>query len=68
MMTSIAFIGAVIILEARPVYAYLGQRLYGGVPSQFEMIVGFGLAAVVCLAATLIPIRIALRRLSQIER
>jgi ABC-2 type transport system permease protein len=68
MMTSIAFIGAVIILEARPVYSYLGQRLYGGEPSQAEMIAGFGMAAIVCFAATLIPIRIALRRLERIER
>jgi ABC-2 type transport system permease protein len=68
MMTSIAFIGAIIILEARPVYSYLGQRVYGGEPSQGEMIAGFGLAATVCFAATLIPIRIALRRLERIER
>ena len=68
MMTSIAFIGLVIILEARPVYSYLAQRVYGGQPSQTEMVVGFGLAAIVCFAATLIPIDLALRRLSKIER
>ena len=68
MMTSIAFIGLVIVLEARPVYSYLGQRLYGGEPSQTEMVVGFGLAAIVCFSATLIPIDIALRRLNRIER
>jgi len=68
MMTSIAFIGLVIILEARPVYSYLAQRVYGGEPSQTEMVVGFGLAAIVCFTATLIPIDVALRRLSKIER
>jgi ABC-2 type transport system permease protein len=68
MMTSIALIGAVIILEARPVYSYLGQKMYGGDPNATEMVVGFGLAAVICFGATLIPIEIALRRLNCIER
>jgi hypothetical protein len=32
------------------------------------MVVGFGLAAVVCVTTTVVPIRIALRRLEQLER
>jgi hypothetical protein len=32
------------------------------------MIVGFGLAALLCVAATIIPIKIALRRLETVER
>ena len=32
------------------------------------MIMGFGLAALLCVAATIVPIRIALRRLEKIER
>ena len=68
MMTSIALIGAVIILEARPVYSYLGAKVYGGTPNITEMVIGFGLAAVVCGVATLVPISVALRRLEEIER
>lgn len=68
MMTSIALIGAVIILEARPVYSYLGAKMYGGSPDITAMVVGFGLAAVVCGVATLVPISVALRRLEEIER
>ena len=68
MMTSIAIIGAVIILEARPVYSYLGARVYGTQPDATAMVVGFGLALAICVASTVVPISIALRRLNTIER
>jgi ABC-2 type transport system permease protein len=68
MMTSIAVIGGVVVLEARPVYSYLSARAFGGTAATTEMIVGFGLAAALCFAATLVPIRMALARLQAIER
>jgi ABC-2 type transport system permease protein len=68
MMTSVAVIGAVIILEARPVYSYLGAKAYGGQPDTTAMFVGFGLALALCAACTVVPISIALRRLETIER
>jgi ABC-2 type transport system permease protein len=70
MMTSIGVIGAVVVLEARPVYGVLAEREAGtvGGTSAVEMILGFGGAAVLCLAATMVPIRIALRRLQEMER
>jgi ABC-2 type transport system permease protein len=68
MMSSIAMIGAVVILEARPVYEYLATRVDGGSASLVEMVVGFGLAFVICGAGTLVPIELALRRLQRIER
>jgi ABC-2 type transport system permease protein len=68
MMTSVAVIGGVVVLEARPVYAYLSARAFGGSAAMTEMVIGFGLAAGLCLAATLAPIRLALRRLEAIER
>jgi ABC-2 type transport system permease protein len=68
MMTSIALIGGVIILEARPVYSYLGAQANGTPIEPFEMYVGFGLAIVLCASATLIPIEVALRRLERVER
>jgi ABC-2 type transport system permease protein len=68
MMASVGLIGGVVILEARPVYGYLSARTFGTEASPVEMIVGFGLAAVLCLTATMLPIRLALRRLETLER
>jgi ABC-2 type transport system permease protein len=68
MMASVAVIGGTIILEARPVYSYLSARIYNTETSATEMLVGFGLAATLCITATIVPIRIALRRLETIER
>jgi hypothetical protein len=50
------------------VYAYLAARSFGGSADPFEMWLGFGLAAALCAAATLIPIRVALTRLEAVER
>ena len=68
MMTSVAVIGGVVVLEARPVYSYLSARAFGGTAEITEMVIGFGLAAALCLTATLVPIRMALTRLQAIER
>ncbi len=68
MMASVAMIGGVVVLEARPVYEYLLARMSNRSPDAWELWVGFGGAALLCVACTLIPIRIALRRLSAIER
>ena len=67
MMASIVLIAAVIILEARPVFGYLGSQAFGAESSTTEMVVGFGLAGLLCCAATLVPIRIALKRLEALE-
>ena len=68
MMTSVALIGAVVILEARPVYSYLAAQTFGGPADLPAMIVGFGVAAILCSAAALVPIEIAVRRLEAVER
>src|SRR3954470_4475449 len=68
MMASIGLIAGVIILEARPVYSYLSARFYGTQADATEMVIGFGLAALLCVAATIIPIGIAKRRLEAVER
>ncbi|MDB4905655.1 MAG: hypothetical protein JWO05_439 [Gemmatimonadetes bacterium] len=68
MMAAVAVIGGVVILEARPVYTYLSARAYGMKPDLFEMVVGFGLALLLCITATIVPIRIALTRLEAVER
>ncbi|MFL5608483.1 MAG: putative ABC transporter permease subunit [Gemmatimonadaceae bacterium] len=68
MIASIALISAVVVLEARPVYSYLSAQFFGTRTYPMEMFVGFGAAALLCIAATLIPIGIAKRRLEAVER
>lgn len=68
MMSAITVIAGVVILEARPVYSYLRAVTYGTPAEPSEMILGFGLAALLCIAATIIPIQIAMRRLETVER
>lgn len=68
MMASVALIGAVIMLESRPVYGFLSARAFGEPIEPTEMFVGFGAAAFLCVLATLLPIRIAIRRLEAVER
>ncbi len=68
MMASVAMIGGVVILEARPVYGYLAARLYHADPDPLAMWIGFGAAGLLCILCTLVPIRVALSRLSAVER
>src|SRR5579862_1610710 len=63
MMVSVLLILGVVGSEARPVYNYLS-----GQNDPRDLVIGFGLAGALCLGSTLVPIRIALRRLSVIER
>ena len=67
MMASIVMIGIVITLEARPVFSYLASVSFGSARDPWEMIWGFGVAGLVCLFATIAPIKLALRRLDVLE-
>ena len=68
MMTAVALIAGTVVLEARPVYAYLRAKTYGTPLDSTEMIIGFGLAAALCLVATIVPLRVARMRLETVER
>jgi ABC-2 type transport system permease protein len=68
MMASITLIATVVLAEARPVYSYLYARANGGHASGVEMVLFFGVAALVCVLATVVPLRIAQRRLELVER
>lgn len=68
MMASVAVIGGVVILEARPVYGYVAARAFRTPISPIEMALGFSAAAILCAAATVFPVRTALRRLEVLER
>ncbi|HEY0241959.1 MAG TPA: hypothetical protein VGC52_04795, partial [Gemmatimonadaceae bacterium] len=67
MMASIVVIGAVITLEARPVFSYLASRSFGSDRDPMEMIWGFGFAFLICAAATILPVRAARKRLEALE-
>ncbi|MFI5310132.1 MAG: hypothetical protein ACHQQ3_02770 [Gemmatimonadales bacterium] len=68
MLASIGVIGVVVVLEARPVYSYLSAAAYHTETNPIEMMLGFGGAALLCVAATMLPIREALTRLEAVER
>jgi ABC-2 type transport system permease protein len=70
MMTAITLLAAILILEAWPVLTMFRHRLYGGSPSggMWLMAAASGLAAVsICVAATILPLRVALRRIENLE-
>lgn len=65
MMTAIVYLAVVIGLEAWPVHAFLTARLEGGTLRGGEVMrlaVGLGLAGLVTLAAIVLPLRAAVRR------
>jgi hypothetical protein len=68
MMSAIAMIAGVVILEAGPVVSYLQAQTLNGRADPWQMGLGFGGAALLCGATTIVPIEIALRRLEKIER
>lgn len=68
MMASVALIALVIVAEARPVYLYAASNLLHTQPSIAGLWLGFGGAGLLCLAATFVPIRIAVKRMKELER
>jgi len=68
MMSTIALLAAVIVALARPVSVYLQAHNAGETVSvDGAMIAWFAAAAGLCAAATIIPLRVGLRRMEQFE-
>lgn len=67
MITAVALVGGIVLLEARPVYAYLRARTFGEPIAPSEMVVGFVLALILCMVATFVPLRVAMRKLEGLE-
>ena len=68
MMATVALLAVVIVIESVPVYRYLQASFNNQpIPASPIMFGSFALAAVVCLAATVIPLRIALRKMEEFE-
>jgi len=68
MMSTIALIAGVIVLEATPVYAYV-SAVFADRPVEVtpRMVLSFAGVVVLCLSATFIPLRLGLRRMEQFE-
>jgi ABC-2 type transport system permease protein len=68
MMATIGLLAAVIVIEAIPVFRYLQDAFQGrSLRITPLMVSAFALTAAVCLGATVIPLRLALRRMERFE-
>lgn len=70
MMSAIALVAAVLVLESWPVLAIFRRQLFGMEPATgaIGMAVGGAVAALfVCMAATVVPLKVALRRIETFE-
>ncbi|HEY0304264.1 MAG TPA: hypothetical protein VGC44_04785 [Longimicrobiales bacterium] len=71
MMTSVAYLGIIVMLQAWPVYSVLEAR-YRGLPltsGQITgLVIGLGLALALSIAAIVVPLRIAVQRIEDIDR
>lgn len=68
MMATIALLTVIIVIESVPVYRYL-RAAYEQRPVEVTpvMVGAFALAAAVCVAATVIPLKVALRKMEEYE-
>lgn len=68
MMASVCLLGVVIALEARPVLQFVRAN-QAGVPLEIDMGMAlmFGASAALCLASTLVALRIGLRRIREVD-
>lgn len=68
MMSTIALLAVVIVIEAVPVYAYLRANYLGEpVRANAVMMGAFALVAAICGIATVVPLRVGLRRMERFE-
>jgi hypothetical protein len=63
MLASALFIGAIVLIEARPVHTYLSARALGTPRDPTAMAVSFGIALLLSLAVTFVPLEVAVRRM-----
>jgi ABC-2 type transport system permease protein len=69
MMSSLSLLALIIMIEAVPVTAYLRTQRYASqpVPLTPELIAAAAAVFVVCATATLVPLRLGLRRIENME-
>jgi len=70
MMTAVAYLGVMILLEARPVYVILRQRVAGHAPGPeawLGLAIALAIAALLSIVATVGSLRSAVRRVEALE-
>ena len=69
MMSSLSLLAAVIMIEASPVMSYLRVDRYGGRVGDIvpELVASGLLMAGICVASTIVPLRLALQRIEKME-
>jgi hypothetical protein len=68
MMSAVSLLGLVIMIEARPVMEYLRAQQYGGTANLTGPLLFAGACVVaICLAATIIPLKLGLKRMEEME-
>jgi ABC-2 type transport system permease protein len=68
MMSSVLLLGLVMVIEAGPVLHFLRAQIQGREPEVTLRLVGsLALVVAVCVAATIVPLRVGLRRLEAME-
>jgi ABC-2 type transport system permease protein len=67
MMTIVGLLGLVITVEARPVSDYIQLQQDGRPGGTTALLVGLLVVAVICLAATVIPLRVAMKKLEGMD-
>ncbi len=68
MMTTVALLALVIVVEAVPVYGYL-RATFNGQPVSINptMIGAFAAVAAICLTATIVPLKVGLKKMEGFE-
>jgi hypothetical protein len=69
MMSSLSLLAAIIMVEAGPVMTYLRIDRYGGRLSDIilPLVVSGILVVSICVTATIVPLRLARRRIESME-
>jgi len=68
MMSTIALLAVVIVIEAVPVSNYLRASFRGEpMPVNIWMVGAFAAVVIICLTATVVPLLVGLRRMEQFE-
>jgi len=68
MMATIALLALVIVIESVPIYRYLSASFqHRPLTVTPLMVIAFGLVIAVCAACTVVPLKIALRRMEEFE-
>ncbi|MCH8144530.1 MAG: hypothetical protein IIA55_07430 [Gemmatimonadetes bacterium] len=68
MMTAIVLVAAVIMLEAMPVYGYMNAAFRGeSVQITTSMMLAFTGVLLLCITATVVPLKISLRKMEEFE-